>query len=261
MNVLNFAKMKKKGDIISMVTAYDSTSAAIVQASDIDCILVGDSLAMTMYGYKSTLEASLQMMCLHIAAVRRGAPDAFIVGDMPFLSYRKGLTSAMDAVQAIMQAGANAVKLEGVVGSQSVISHIVDSGVPVMGHLGLVPQSVNSLGGYRVQGKGKSQEEVLLQQSLELQELGCFSLVLECVPASVGNLVSQQLQIPTIGIGAGNGCDGQVLVWQDLLGMNTQFQPKFVRKYLEGAKLMKEALNSFNKDVKSKNFPSQDEEF
>ena len=261
MNVLDFIKMKKRGEVISMVTVYDSTSAAIVQESDVDSILVGDSLAMTMHGYPSTLEASLQMMCLHIAAVRRGAPKAFIVGDMPFLSYRKGLTRAMDAVHAIMQAGANAVKLEGIKGSQEVIAHIVNSGVPVMGHLGLVPQSVNSLGGYRVQGKGRLQEEVLLQQSQELQELGCFSLVLECVPASVGNKISQQLQIPTIGIGAGNGCDGQVLVWQDLLGMNTLFQPKFVRKYMEGASLMKEALNSYNKDVKSRKFPSQDEEF
>ncbi len=261
MNVISFAKMKKKGVPISMVTAYDSWSAAIVQESEIDCILVGDSLAMTMHGQQSTLGANIQMMSLHIAAVRKGAPQAFIIGDMPFLSYRKGLTQAMDAVQAIMQAGANAVKLEGVAGSEKIIAHIVESGVPVMGHLGLVPQSVNGLGGYRVQGKSKPQEEVLLQQALDLQELGCFSLVLECVPASVGNKISQQLQIPTIGIGAGSGCDGQVLVLQDLLGVNKEFQPKFVRKYLHGYDLIKDALNQYDADVKSREFPSQDEEF
>jgi len=214
MNVISFAKMKKKGTPISMVTAYDSSSAAIVQASQVDCILVGDSLAMTMHGQQSTLGASLQMMCLHIAAVRAGAPDAFVVGDMPFLSYRKGLPEAMNAVEKIMQAGANAVKLEGVKGSQEIIAHIVESGVPVMGHLGLVPQSVNSLGGYKVQGKSKSQEEVLQREAKELERLGCFALVLECVPATVGKSISEQLLIPTIGIGAGNDCDGQVLVWQ-----------------------------------------------
>ncbi len=261
MNVFSFAKMKKKGVPISMVTAYDSSSAAIVQAADVDCILVGDSLAMTMHGQKSTLGASVQMMSLHTKAVRQGASDAFIVGDLPFLSYRKGLAQAMDAVQAIMQAGANAVKLEGVRGSEQIIAHIVESGVPVMGHLGLVPQSVNGLGGYRVQGKSKLQEEILLQDALELQRLGCFAVVLECVPSEVGKKVSQELKIPTIGIGAGSDCDGQVLVWQDLLGINKEFQPKFVRKYLSGFELMRDALNSYNRDVKSRNFPSEEEGF
>ncbi len=261
MNVISFAKMKKRGRPISMVTAYDSSSAAIVQASDVDCILVGDSLAMTMHGQESTLGASLPMMCLHIAAVRAGAPEAFIVGDMPFLSYRKGLPLAMEAVEKIMQAGANAIKLEGVRGSQQIIAHIVESGVPVMGHLGLVPQSVNSLGGYKVQGKSKSQEEILLQEAKELERLGCFAVVLECVPRAVGKKISQELLIPTIGIGAGKDCDGQVLVWQDLLGMNKKFCPKFVRKYLEGFELIKKSLNDFNADVKSGEFPSLEEEF
>ncbi len=261
MNVLDFAKMKKKQIPISMVTAYDSWSSAIVESSGVDCILVGDSLAMTMHGFGSTIPATVEMMSMHVAAVRRGAPSAFVVGDLPFLSYRKGLSEAMDAVQSLMQAGANAVKLEGVKGSEEIIEHIVGSGVPVMGHLGLIPQSVNGLGGYKVQGKTQSKEDILLGEALALQKLGCFSVVLECVPSAVGKRISQELAIPTIGIGAGCDCDGQVLVLQDLLGLNSDFKPKFVRKYMEGISLIKEALDSYDADVKAKKFPSADEEF
>lgn len=243
-----------------MVTCYDYTSATIVASTEIDCILVGDSLAMTMLGHDSTLPATTPIMAQHIASVKKGAPNKFIVGDMPFLSYRKSLTENMNAVEAIMNAGANAIKLEGLIGNEELIKHIVDSGVPVMGHLGLTPQSVHQLGGYKVQGRGEAGEK-LLEQAKKLQELGCFSLVLEAVPNAVAEKVSSQLQIATIGIGAGPSTDGQVLVFQDLLGLNTEFKPKFVRQYLNGAELIQGALNSFNQTVKDSSFPAIEESY
>jgi len=261
MTTLDFRKYKNENKPISMITSYDSWSAAIIEESDIDCILVGDSLAMAMHGYDSTLPADTDLMALHTAAVRRGAPKAFIVGDMPFLSFRKGLVPAMDAVEKIMKAGANAVKLEGYAGHGDIISHIVDSGVPVMGHIGLTPQSVHQLGGYKVQGKTDEKARELMEEAVALEEAGCFAIVLECVPAPIGQAISRKLTIPTIGIGAGNGCDGQVLVLQDMLGLNNKFQPKFVRKYIEGFETIKEALNDFDRTVKDRTFPAEEESY
>ncbi|PIS11896.1 MAG: 3-methyl-2-oxobutanoate hydroxymethyltransferase, partial [Bdellovibrio sp. CG10_big_fil_rev_8_21_14_0_10_47_8] len=194
-------------------------------------------------------------------AVVRGAPEKFIVGDLPFMSYRKDLSSNMSAIAEVMQAGAHAVKLEGAKGNLDLVRHSVDSGVPVMGHLGLTPQSVHQLGGFKVQGKDKKQYEEIFEGALQLEKAGCFSLVLECVPADLAQALSRELKIPTIGIGAGVGCDGQVLVLQDMLGMNLDFRPKFLRTYLDGAELFKKAFNHFHHDVIEGQFPSQEESY
>src|SRR5258707_7636257 len=215
MNVLEFQKMKDEGRKISMVTCYDYSSARAVAASSIDCILVGDSLAMTMHGFPNTLSATTSMMALHTAAVARGASSKFIVADSPFLSYRKGLKEAMDSVHELMSAGAHAVKLEGVHGHAEIVRHIVDSGVPVMGHLGLTPQSVHQLGGMKVQARTEAALKILSSQARELEAAGCFALVLECVPSEAARRVTELLNIPTIGIGAGANVDGQDLAGSD----------------------------------------------
>lgn len=261
MNVLDFVNMKQKQEKITMVTGYTFWEARILQQTAIDCILVGDSLAMVLYGHPTTLPATVEMMAQHTAAVARGAPQKFIVADMPFLSFRKGLKEAMDAVEKLMQAGAHAIKLEGVDGHEEVIQQIVQSGVPVMGHIGLTPQSFHGLGGFKVQGQTDQQKSVLLKQAQSLQDLGAFSVVLECVPSSLAKEISADLQIPTIGIGAGPDCDGQVLVLQDLLGMSSLFKPRFVRQFMSGEKSLVEALTSYNNAVKSKEFPSSEESY
>jgi 3-methyl-2-oxobutanoate hydroxymethyltransferase len=261
MNMLDFQKMKDEGRKISMVTCYDYSSARAVAASSVDCILVGDSLAMTMHEHPTTLSATTSMMALHTAAVARGAPAKFIVADLPFLSYRKGLKEAMDSVQELMSAGAHAVKLEGVRGHEHIVRHIVDSGVPVMGHLGLTPQSVNLLGGMKVQARNEAAVELLAAEARELQEAGCFSLVLECVPSGAARKVTNLLRIPTIGIGAGPSVSGQVLVYQDVLGLNPGFKPKFLRTYANAFEVIQTAFNAYDSDVKSGMFPSESESY
>jgi len=253
--------MKDEGRKISMITCYDYSSARAVADSNIDCILVGDSLAMTMHGYATTLSATTPMMSLHTAAVAKGAPAKFIVADLPFLSYRKGLKDAMDAVHELMAAGAHAVKLEGVRGHAEIVRHIVDSGVPVMGHLGLTPQSVHALGGMKVQARTKAAVRALASQARELEEAGCFAIVLECVPSQVAREVTDLLRIPTIGIGAGPYVSGQVLVYQDLLGLNPGFEPRFLRVYANTFEIIRTALNAYDNDVKSGAFPSASESY
>lgn len=259
--VLDFGRAKAEGRAISMVTCYDYTSARMVSASAIDCILVGDSVAMTMHGHDSTLGATPELMALHIEAVKRGAPQKFIVGDMPFLAHRGSLDRTLDAVRTIMKAGAQAVKIEGVDGSDETIKHIVESGVPVMGHLGMTPQSVHQFGGFKVQATAPEAKTLLLSQARRLEAAGCFALVLEAVPSEVAAYVTKRLSIPTIGIGAGAGCSGQVLVFQDLLGFNQDFKPKFVRRFLDGFSLVKGALDQFDKEVKAGTFPSAAESY
>jgi len=254
-SILDFQQRKNQQKKISMVTCYDSTFAKILNQTDIDCLLIGDSLAMVMHGHTSTLNASVEMMALHTAAVVRGAPSKFIVADLPFLSYRKGLTENMNAVEALMKAGAHSVKLEGAEGHLGLVHHIVQSGVPVMGHLGLTPQSIHMLGGFKVQGREKAAQEKIKQDALALQEAGCFSLVLECVPSVLAAEITKSLDIPVIGIGAGSQVDGQVLVLQDLLGLSTGFSPKFLKKYLDGLELVKDAVNEFHEDVVQVKFP------
>jgi 3-methyl-2-oxobutanoate hydroxymethyltransferase len=260
-NVLEFAAAKAAGRRISMVTCYDASFARVLETSAVDSLLVGDSAAMVMHGYGDTLAATVELMALHTAAVRRGAPSHFLVADLPFLSFRKGVPAALDAVAELMRAGANAVKLEGVAGHEDVITAIAGSGVPVMGHLGLTPQSVHALAGFRVQGRSGEDAARILAEARRLEELGCFALVLECVPSPLASQVTQALGIPTIGIGAGAGCDGQVLVLQDLLGLSGDFRPRFVRRYLDGAALVGDAIERFDRDVKQGAFPAPAEAY
>lgn len=261
MIVQDFARRKRDRVPISMVTCYDAWSAALIAETDIDCILVGDSLAMVVYGHDTTLPVGVETMAAHTAAVRRGAPDGFIIGDLPFLSYRRGLEAAVGAVATLMQAGAGAVKLEGAAGNTGLIRHLVESGVPVMGHLGLTPQSVHQLGGFRTQARSPEAAALLLQQARELEAAGCFAVVLEAIPAAVAAEVTSALSIPTIGIGAGPQVDGQVLVLQDLLGVTTAFRPKFVRTWLDGSTLIKNALDAFHRDVVAGSFPTAEESY
>jgi 3-methyl-2-oxobutanoate hydroxymethyltransferase len=255
MNVLDFAARKRAQQMLSMVTCYDYCSARILDATDVDCLLVGDSVAMVMHGHPSTVHADVPMMALHTAAVARGAPQKFIVADLPFLAARKGVGPALDAVQCLIQAGAHAVKIEGAAGQLDLMAHIVESGVPVMGHLGLTPQSVHALGGHRVQGRDRPAAERILQDAEALAAAGCFALVLECVPAPLAREITRRVPIPTIGIGAGGSTDGQVLVLQDLLGLQIGFKPKFVRHYGDGAAFVADAVNRFHADVASRAYP------
>lgn len=256
MNIQTFQQRKIQNTKISVVTCYDFWSAKIINTTDIDCILVGDSAAMTMHGFDSTIPANIEMMIYHTAAVVRGAKNKFIIADMPFCSYRKGLVEAVDTAQRLIQTGAHAIKLEGAIGNLEIISHLVHSGIPVMGHLGLTPQSIHTLGGFKVQAKEQRQAELLQSHALQLQESGCFALVLECIPTHTAKAVSDALKIPTIGIGAGPDTDGQVLVLQDLLGLDADFQPKFSKQYLKGFELIQSALQSYHQEVTKQHFPS-----
>lgn len=257
----DFARFRAEGNPISMVTCYDAWSARIIAQSSVDAVLVGDSVAMVMHGYPDTVHATTEMMASHTAAVRRGSGETFVVTDIPFPEHRKGITAAMECVDRIMKAGANAVKIEGAEGHLDVISHIVKSGVPVMGHLGLTPQSVHQFGGYRVQGREEAAARQIELDAMALQEAGVFSIVLECVPADLAKRITEQLTIPTIGIGSGVHCSGQILVLQDVLGMNLGFRPKFLRTYLDGATEMKKALGHYDADVKACRYPSAEESF
>lgn len=255
MKIHDFQKYKSSGRKINFITCYDYSFAKIVEGTNIDCILVGDSLAMTMHGEEDTLCADIEMLSLHTRAVSRGINKKFIVADLPFMSYRGSLDLLNKSVLKLMQAGANAVKLEGVDGNEQYIRHLVDSGVPVMGHLGLTPQFINTLGGYRVQGKTKESAEILLDQAKRLEKAGCFCIVLECVPTDLAQKITEVLNIPTIGIGAGNKTDGQILVIQDMLGMNLDFTPKFVKKYLKGNTEIAKAINNYCQEVQDESFP------
>jgi 3-methyl-2-oxobutanoate hydroxymethyltransferase len=257
----DFIDAKTSGRKLSMVTCYDYTFARLLSQSAIDGILVGDSAAMVMHGHTSTLSASVECMRLHTEAVARGAAGKLIVADMPFLSFRKGLSAALDSASVLMIAGAHAIKLEGVDGHEDVIQRLVQSGVPVMGHLGLQPQSVRAYGGYRVQGRSIDSARDIARQAAVLEELGAFAIVIECVPANLAQEITQSLHIPTIGIGAGVGCDGQILVLQDLLGMNMDFRPKFARPFLDGARCVLDTLTRFDEAVKAGTFPSPDETY
>ena len=257
----DFIQAKTEGRRLSMVTCYDYTFARLLSNSSIDGILVGDSAAMVMHGHRSTLSASVELMRLHTEAVARGVEDKFIVADMPFLSFRKGVAAALDTASVLMNAGAHAVKLEGVDGHEDVIERAVQSGIPVMGHLGLQPQSVNAYGGYRVQGRDENAAKEIARQAALLEQLGVFAVVLECVPACLAGKVTSALRVPTIGIGAGRGCDGQILVLQDLLGLNSDFRPKFARAFMDGAQCVSETIERFDEAVKAGTFPRPEESY
>ncbi|MCX7123010.1 MAG: 3-methyl-2-oxobutanoate hydroxymethyltransferase [Gammaproteobacteria bacterium] len=261
MNILDFAKKKQLQQKITMVTCYDYTSARLLAETAVDCILVGDSAAMTMHGFANTISASVEMMAAHTAAVVRGAPQKMIIGDLPFLSYRQSLAENVAAVKQLMQSGAQAIKLEGAAGNLELIHHLVESGVPMMGHLGLTPQSVHALGGYKVQGKTAATEKKLLEEAKALEQAGCFAVVLECVPHTLASEITAALSIPTIGIGAGNGTDGQVLVWQDLLGLNLDFKPKFVKHFVDAGALIQQGVRDYIHAVNTGAFPDHEHHY
>ncbi len=260
-SVPEFARFKAEGRKISMVTAYDAWSARLVARSQVDAVLVGDSAAMVMHGHPTTLPATVRLMAVHTRAVATSVGGKFLIADLPFLSFRKGIRAAMTAVGTLVKSGAQAVKLEGVDGHEDVIRQIVGSGVPVMGHIGLTPQSVNQLGGFRVQGRNAADAADLIRQAHALEDLGCFSIVLECVPATLAADITSQLQLPTIGIGAGAGTDGQVLVLQDLWGVDTRNTPRFVRAYLDGEGVLTDALDRYDADIKNAQFPASEESY
>lgn len=259
--VTDFQTMKHDNKKISVATCYDYWSARILDDSNIDAVLVGDSAAMVMHGFDTTINAELEMMSYHVAAVKRGLKNKFLIADLPFLAHRKGELYFSEAVDKIMKAGAQAVKLEGAQGNIDLIHNIITAGVPVMGHLGLTPQSVNQFGGFKLQGVNDTAAQQILNDALLLQSAGCFSIVLEMIPAELASKVTNELAIPTIGIGAGINTSGQVLVLQDLLGVSQDFNPKFLRKYLNGYDLIKEAINHYNSDVKENTFPSEKESY
>lgn len=261
MRARDFLQAKAEGRKLSMVTCYDYTFARLLSRTGIDGILIGDSAAMVMHGHPSTLSANVEVMRLHTEAVARGAEEKFLVADLPFLSFRKGVAAALDTAHVLMEAGAHAVKLEGVDGHEDVIQRMSQSGIPVMGHLGLQPQSVHTYGGFRVQGRSEEAGKDIRRQAKALEELGAFAVVLECIPAALGGEITRALRIPTIGIGAGAECDGQILVLQDLLGMNMDFRPKFVRPFGNEGRNVLDAIGSFDEAVKTGVFPAVEESY
>ena len=260
--VSTFLDMKAKGQRIAEITAYDYTTAKLVEASGINAILVGDSLGMVMMGYKDTLPVTLEDMIHHGASVVRGVQDTMVIMDMPFMSYQQSVYDAVvNAGRLIKETGANAVKLEGGAAVTEQIKAIVDSGIIVQAHLGLTPQSVNAFGGFKVQGKGEDNARRLLDDAFKVQEAGAFSVVLECVPPKLAALISRKLTIPTIGIGAGAGCDGQVLVYQDMLNMSGDFKPKFVKHFANIGDEMIAAFKEYKNEVAEGTFPAPENSF
>ncbi len=256
---LTFRQKKERGEPISMLTAYDYPTALAMDKAGIDAILVGDSLAMVVLGYETTLPVTMDEMLHHSRAVARGAKSALLVGDMPFMSYQVSVEEATrNAGRFLQQGGMDAVKLEGGRERVEAVRSITSAGVPVMGHIGLTPQSVNQLGGFRAQGKTAVAAKRLVEDAIALEEAGCFSLVLESVPARLAELISRKISIPTIGIGAGVGCDGQVLVTHDLLGLFDRFTPKFVKKYANFHQEMQKAFSDYIDDVETKRFPAEE---
>lgn len=251
--------MKHKGEKITMLTAYDYTTASLIDKAGIDSILVGDSLGMVMLGYDDTIPVTMEDMIRHGAAVSRGAKEAFVVIDMPFMSYQ---TSVYDAVKnagrLIKEGHGQAVKIEGGAKFKEHIRAVVDASIPVVAHIGMTPQSVNAFGGFKVQGKSYEAAKQLILDAKAVEEAGAFMVTLECVPAKLAELVSNSISIPTIGIGAGAGCDGQVLVYQDMLGMYPDFTPKFAKRFSDIGEGMINAFKAYSKEVKDGMFPSEE---
>lgn len=260
--VVEFLKMKQRGEKIVMMTAYDAPTATIAAEAGVDILLVGDSLAMTMLGYQNTLPLTIEESLHHCKAVRRGAPDAFIVGDMPFMSFYNNAVkeSVLNAGRFLKEAGCNAVKLEGGADAANLTAAMTAAGIPVMGHIGLLPQKV-LISGYRVQGKNEDDAERIVNDAVALQEAGAFAIVLECVPLELGRIISQKLTIPTISIGAGIHCDGQVQVFHDLIGMFDGFTPKHSKRYAEVGKIIRDAVKTYVSEVKEGVFPDDAHSF
>lgn len=261
-NVVDFQKQKDNNEKIALLTAYDYSTAKVLDECQIDGILVGDSLAMVALGHKDTYSVTMEEMLIFINAVARGAKNSFIVGDMPFMSYNVSVEQGLDNIAKMIRAGANAVKIEGC------NSHIleltkrsVESGIPVLGHLGLTPQSMNLIGGHKIQGKTADATKKILECALQLQEAGVFAVVLELLPEESAKYITQNLKIPTIGIGAGVNCDGQIVVSDDILGKFTDFKPKFVKNYADLHSITTKAFENYIHEVKSCEFPAQEQVF
>ena len=260
--VRDIKECKQRNEKLTMLTAYDATMAGILAQCDVDILLVGDSLGMVMLGYDSTTTVSMDEMIHHCSAVRRGAPEAFVIGDMPFGSYQVSKSDSIaNGIRFLKEAGCDAVKLEGGLEVCDTVEALVKAGVSVMAHIGLTPQTATQLGGYKVQGKCAESAQRILNEAKALQEAGAFAVLMECVPAELGQLVSDSLSIPTIGIGAGAGCDGQVLVTQDILGMFDKFKPKFVKQYVNLAEAIKTGVGQYCLEVRSGAYPDEQHSF
>lgn len=257
--VSTLLEQKRCGDKITMLTAYDYTTAKIIDQCGVNSILVGDSLGMVMLGYETTLPVTMEDMIHHTAAVSRAAKNAFVVADMPFMSYQVSVQEAVtNAGRLIKEGGANAVKLEGGADVCDRINAIVKSSIPVVAHLGLTPQSFNAFGGFKVQGKSIEAARKLISDAVKIQEAGACAVVLEGIPAKLAEIITRKLDIPTIGIGAGKGCDGQVLVYQDMLGLTTGHTPKFVKRFAEVGSVMAQGITDYINETKSGDFPAQE---
>jgi len=254
--------MKKNGEKISMLTAYDTSFASLIDAAGIEIVLVGDSLGMVLLGYDSTIPVTMEEMLHHCRAVNRGIKRAVMVGDMPFMSYQVSESEAItNAGRFLKESGCDAVKLEGGTEMCDKVKAISLAGIPVMGHIGLTPQTASQLGGYKVQGRDADSARKLLQSARDLEASGAFSIVLECIPAELSEVITKAVSIPTIGIGAGKHCDGQVLVTHDMVGMFEKFIPSFVKQYANLASQIKEAVATYNEEVKNGSFPSEEQSF
>ncbi len=257
--VLTFQQAKENGEKLTMLTAYDYSTAKLIDEAGVNSILVGDSLGNVILGYEDTISVTMEDMIHHGAAVARGAKNALVVIDMPFMSYQTSVYDALVNAGRLMKEGrGDAVKLEGGVEVCPQIKAIVDAGIPVCAHIGLTPQSINAFGGFKVQGKSEAAAKKLLEDAKAVEEAGAFAVVIEGVPAKIASLITEQLHIPTIGIGAGKDCDGQVLVYQDMLGMFSDFTPKFVKRYANIGEVMKEAFQNYIKEVQDGVFPAEE---
>ncbi len=260
--IRNIAEMKRRGEKIPMLTAYDYTTALLADAADIPIILVGDSLGMVVLGYESTIPVTLDNMIHHVKMVVRGSKNALVVADMPFMTYQIDPAQALgNAARLMQEGGAHTVKLEGGERIAPIVQRIVECAIPVMGHIGVTPQSVNALGGYRVRGRNLQEARQLLNDALALEAAGAYAVVLELVPTPLARLISQRLTIPTIGIGAGAGCDGQVQVLHDILGLFTDFVPKHAKQYANLAPVIKDAFSQYSQEVRAGSFPTEKESF
>ncbi len=260
--VTTFKDAKKQGKKLTMLTAYDYSTAKLFDEAGVDSMLVGDSLGMTMLGYDSTLPVTMEDMIHHTKAVVRGAKNALVVGDMPYMSYHLSVQQAVEnAGRFIKEAGAQAVKLEGGAAFCPEIEAMTRASIPVVGHLGLTPQSINAFGGFKVQGKSEEAARKIIEDAQALEAAGAFAIVLECVPAKLAEIITANVAVPTIGIGAGAGCDGQVLVYQDMLGMYDNFTPKFVRKFAEVGAMMKQGVQAYCAAVQDSSFPAAEHTF
>lgn len=257
----DIADMKTRGAKIPMVTAYDYTAAKLADEAGIPVVLVGDSLGMVMLGYDSTIPVTMEDMLHHVKAVARGASRSMIVGDLPFMAYQVDTSQALRNSARMLQGGAHAVKLEGGENVAETTRRIIECGIPVLGHIGLTPQSMNQFGGYRIQGKQKEEAAQLIRDAVALEDAGAFAVVLELVPSPLSKIITQRLSIPTIGIGAGPHCDGQVQVLHDMLGVYTDFVPKHTRQYAKLAETMSDALSAYAADVRDGSFPTDKESF